>query len=154
SVNLLSSFKQFRGEFSGCKQANYSCPVTKVAWNLDLVSPNSLDFILEEVGCDSLSQDVYLGHDFFDNAATVWRELQETYDRVDGSIMFNLMQNINSFKQGGLPFLMGLDDVYQPIRSSIMTRKILLEAKDAFLIISKEESHRRIPPSSVKAEKP
>ncbi|GJU02862.1 ARID DNA-binding domain-containing protein [Tanacetum coccineum] len=154
SVNLLSSFKQFRGEFSGCKQANYSCPVTKVAWNLDLVSPNSLDFILEEVGCDSLSQDVYLGHVFSDNAATVWRELQETYDRVDGSIMFNLMQNINSFKQGGLPFLMGLDDVYQPIRSSIMTRKILLEAKDAFLIISKEESHRRIPPSSVKAEKP
>ncbi|GJY94845.1 ribonuclease H-like domain-containing protein, partial [Tanacetum coccineum] len=144
-----------------------------------------------------LSQDVYLGHVFSDNAATVWRELQETYDRVDGSIVFNLMQKINSFKQGGLPvseyyhklnslwrefdiltklpdctcearnelsdhakllklmqFLMGLDDVYQPIRSSIMTRKILPEAKDAFLIISKEESHRGIPPSSVKAEKP
>ncbi|GJW72889.1 ribonuclease H-like domain-containing protein [Tanacetum coccineum] len=145
----------------------------------------------------SLSQDVYLGHVFSDNAATVWRELQETYDRVDGSIVFNLMQKINSFKQGGLPvseyyhklnslwrefdiltklpdctcaarnelsdhakllklmqFLMGLDDVYQPIRSSIMTREVLPEAKDAFLIISREESHRGIPPSSVKAEKP
>ncbi|GJY52425.1 putative RNA-directed DNA polymerase [Tanacetum coccineum] len=143
------------------------------------------------------SQDVYLGHVFSDNAATVWRELQETYDRVDGSIVFNLIQKINSFKQGGLPiseyyhklnslwrefdiltklpdctcatrnelydhakllklmqFLMGLDDVYQPIRSSIMTREILPEAKDAFLIISREESHRGIPPSSVKAEKP
>ncbi|GKB32224.1 ribonuclease H-like domain-containing protein, partial [Tanacetum coccineum] len=144
-----------------------------------------------------LSQDVYLGHVFSDNAATVWRELQETYDRVDGSIVFNLMQKINSFKQGGLPvfeyyhklnslwrefdiltklpdctcaarnelsdhakllrlmqFLMGLDDIYQPIRSSIMTREILLEAKDAFLIISREESHRGIPPSTVKPEKP
>nr|GEX83657.1 ribonuclease H-like domain-containing protein [Tanacetum cinerariifolium] len=45
---------------------------------------------------------MYLGHVFSDNAATVWRELQETYDRVDGSIVFNLMQKINSFKQGGL----------------------------------------------------
>ncbi|GKC85873.1 hypothetical protein Tco_1141590, partial [Tanacetum coccineum] len=51
-------------------------------------------------------------------------------------------------------FLMGLDDVYQPIKGSIMTREILPEAKDAFLIISREESHRGIPPSSVKAEKP
>nr|GEX81596.1 ribonuclease H-like domain-containing protein [Tanacetum cinerariifolium] len=49
---------------------------------------------------------------------------------------------------------MGLDDVYQPIRSSIMTREILPEAKDAFMIISREESHRGIPPSFVKAEKP
>nr|GFA41674.1 ribonuclease H-like domain-containing protein [Tanacetum cinerariifolium] len=35
-----------------------------------------------------------------------------------------------------------------------MTREIPPEAKDAFLIISREESHRGIPPSSVKAEKP
>ncbi|GJT50103.1 ribonuclease H-like domain-containing protein [Tanacetum coccineum] len=208
SVSLLSSFKRFKGEFSGCKQANYSCPVTKVAWNLALVSPNSLDFILKELGvwasamklalqvkhkmgfingtcvketyaasaplleqwdkCNvvvlnwilsSLSQDVYLGHVFSNNAATVCRESQETYDRVNGSIVFNLMQKINSFKQARnelfdhakllklMQFLMGLDDVYQPIRSSIMTREILPEAKDAFLIISREESHRGIPPS-------
>ncbi|GJW31157.1 hypothetical protein Tco_0051189 [Tanacetum coccineum] len=114
----------------------------------------------------SLSQDVYLGHVFSNNAATVCRELQETYDRVDGSIVFNLMQKINSFKQARnelfdhakllklMQFLMGLDDVYQPIRSSIMTREILPEAKDAFLIISREESHRGIPPSFVKDEKP
>ncbi|GJS81971.1 ribonuclease H-like domain-containing protein [Tanacetum coccineum] len=51
-------------------------------------------------------------------------------------------------------FLMGLDDVYQPIRSSILTREILPEAKDAFIIISREESHRGIPASSVKVEKP
>ncbi|GJV52184.1 ribonuclease H-like domain-containing protein [Tanacetum coccineum] len=31
------------------------------------------------------------------------KELQETYDRIDGSIVFNLLQKINTFKQGGLP---------------------------------------------------
>ncbi|GKE40982.1 ribonuclease H-like domain-containing protein [Tanacetum coccineum] len=145
----------------------------------------------------SLSQDVYLGHIFSNNAAKVWNELKETYDRIDGSIVFNLLQKINSFKQGSLPvseyyhklnslwrefdaltklpdctcearnevvdhgklmklmqFLIGLDDVYQPIRSSILTRKILPEAKDAFVIISREESHRGIPASSSKTKKP
>ncbi|GJT29927.1 ribonuclease H-like domain-containing protein [Tanacetum coccineum] len=145
----------------------------------------------------SLSQDVYLGHVFSDNAALVWKELQETYDRIDGSIVFTLLQKINSFKQGGLPvseyyhklnslwrefdiltklpdcvcearaelidhgklmrlmqFLMGLDDVYQPIRSSLLTREILPEVRDAFLIIAREESHRGISSSSVKTEKP
>ncbi|GJT70416.1 hypothetical protein Tco_1029702 [Tanacetum coccineum] len=33
-----------------------------------------------------------------------------------------------------MQFLMGLDDVYQPIRSSLLTRKILPEVKDAFVI--------------------
>nr|GEV32236.1 ribonuclease H-like domain-containing protein [Tanacetum cinerariifolium] len=142
-------------------------------------------------------QDVYLGHVIFDNAESVWKELHETYDRIDGSIMFNLLQKINSFKQGGLPiseyyhkldsllkefdiltklpdytcatriklvdhgkllklmqFLMGLDDIYQPIRSNILTREILYEFKDAFLIVSREESHRGIPPTTVKIEKP
>nr|GEU51571.1 ribonuclease H-like domain-containing protein [Tanacetum cinerariifolium] len=138
------------------------------------------------------------GHVFSIKAATVWNELKDTYDRIDGSIMFNLLQKTNSFKQGGLPiseyyhklnslwreyeiltklpdytcsarlevanydkilklmqFLMGLDDIYQPIRSSILTREVLPEAKDAFLIISREESHRGIPSSygTVKTEK-
>ncbi|GJU13262.1 putative reverse transcriptase domain-containing protein [Tanacetum coccineum] len=44
-----------------------------------------------------------------------------------------------------MQFLMGLDDKYQPIRSSLLTREILPEVKDAFVIISKEESHRGIP---------
>ncbi|GKC14178.1 hypothetical protein Tco_1010960 [Tanacetum coccineum] len=124
-------------------------------------------------------------------------KLCETYDRIAGSIMFNLLQKINSFKQGGLlvseyyhklnslwrefdiltklpdytcvartegvnhdkmlklmQFLMGLDDIYQPIRSNILTREILLEVKDAFVIVSREESHRGIPFSSVKTDKP
>ncbi|GJY37383.1 hypothetical protein Tco_0422761 [Tanacetum coccineum] len=123
-------------------------------------------------------------------------KLQETYDKIDGYIVFNLLQKINSFKQGGLPvseyyhklnslwrefdiltklpdctcasrielvnhgkllklmqFLMGLDDIYQPKRSNILTREILPEVKYAFVIISMEESHRGIPPSTVKTDK-
>ncbi|GJU00145.1 hypothetical protein Tco_1110483 [Tanacetum coccineum] len=53
-----------------------------------------------------------------------------------------------------MQFLMGLDDIYQPVRSSILTREILPEAKDAFVIIYREESHMGIPASSVKTEKP
>ncbi|GJZ03090.1 ribonuclease H-like domain-containing protein [Tanacetum coccineum] len=102
----------------------------------------------------SLSQDVYLGHVFSDNVALVWKELQETYDRIDGSIVFTLLQKINSFKQDFMQFLMGLDDVYQPIRSSLLTREILPEVKDAFLIIAREESHRGISSSPCQAEKP
>nr|GEW81529.1 hypothetical protein [Tanacetum cinerariifolium] len=62
---------------------------------------------------------------------------------VDHNKLMKLMQ-----------FLMGLDDVYQPIRSSILTREVLPEAKDAFVIISREESHRGIPNTSVKTDKP
>ncbi|GJX21457.1 putative RNA-directed DNA polymerase, partial [Tanacetum coccineum] len=145
----------------------------------------------------SLSQDVYLGHVFSDNAQIVWKELEETYDRIDGSIVFNLLQKINSFKQGGLPiseyyhklnslwrefdiltklpdcvcaaraelgdhgklmklmqFLMGLDDVYEPIRSSLLTREVLLEVKYAFVILVREESHRGIPATTAKSDKP
>ncbi|GKE35330.1 putative transcription factor interactor and regulator CCHC(Zn) family protein, partial [Tanacetum coccineum] len=41
-----------------------------------------------------------------------------------------------------MQFLMGLDDVYQPIRSSLLTRDPIPDAKTAFSIISREESHR------------
>ncbi|GKF53002.1 hypothetical protein Tco_0159912, partial [Tanacetum coccineum] len=43
-----------------------------------------------------------------------------------------------------IQFLMGLDDCYQPVRSSILTRDPLPEVKDAYNVISKEESLRGI----------
>ncbi|GJY74151.1 hypothetical protein Tco_0478582, partial [Tanacetum coccineum] len=156
-------------------------------------SDNWLSFVI----LSSLSQDVYLGHVFSDNSESVWKELQETYDRIDGSIVFNLLQKINSFKKSGLPiseyyhklnslwrefniltklpdyvcearvelidhgkllklmpFLMGLDDIYQPIRSSLLTREILHEVNDTFVTIAREESHRAIPLTFAKSDKP
>ncbi|GJY11766.1 ribonuclease H-like domain-containing protein [Tanacetum coccineum] len=120
----------------------------------------------------SLSQDVYLGHVFSDNKIntfkqgglsvseyyhklnSLWREFdiltklpdctcEARTELVDHGKLLKLMQ-----------FHIGLDDIYQPIRSSLLTRKILREVKDAFVINSREESHREIPPSFVKSDKP
>ncbi|GKB47590.1 hypothetical protein Tco_0898343 [Tanacetum coccineum] len=107
-------------------------------------------------------------HVFSDNAQTVWNELEETYDRIDGSIVFNPLQKINSFKQGGLPIfeyyhkfnsLWGEFDILTklpdyPIRSSLLTKEVLLEVKDAFVILAREESHRGIPATTAKSDKP
>ncbi|GJW01946.1 hypothetical protein Tco_1560802, partial [Tanacetum coccineum] len=53
-----------------------------------------------------------------------------------------------------MQFLMGLDDIYQPIRSSLLTGEILLEVNDAFVIVARDESHRGIPPTFMKNDKP
>nr|XP_043615735.1 uncharacterized protein LOC122587627 [Erigeron canadensis] len=133
----------------------------------------------------SLSDDVYLGQVFSKDAMSVWEELKETYDKVDGSITFNLHHRINSLCQNGsslsnyyhklnalwrqfdslvklptctcnaaksiqdhhqliklMQFLIGLDEVYLPIRSTILTRDPLPNVKTAFAILSREESHR------------
>nr|GEW59588.1 ribonuclease H-like domain-containing protein [Tanacetum cinerariifolium] len=130
------------------------------AVKLALQIKNKMDFLLV------LALDVYLGHVFSDNDVvglpvniisklnSLWREFhiltklpdctcEARTEIIDHGKLMRLMQ-----------FLTSLDDVYQPIRSSILTREILPEAKDAFLIISREESHRGIPASFVKSEKP
>ncbi|GJX39143.1 ribonuclease H-like domain-containing protein [Tanacetum coccineum] len=48
-----------------------------------------------------VSSDVYIGLVYSKNAADVWKELNETYDKVDGSVVYNLLQKIRSVKQGG-----------------------------------------------------
>lgn len=47
-----------------------------------------------------------------------------------------------------MQFLMGLNDVYQPIRSNILSRDPLPDVKEAFNVVSREESHRGLHPSS------
>nr|GEV87350.1 putative Gag-polypeptide of LTR copia-type [Tanacetum cinerariifolium] len=48
-----------------------------------------------------VSSDVYIGLVYFENAASVWEDLNETHDKVDGSMVYNLLQKIRSVKQGG-----------------------------------------------------
>ncbi|GJZ99502.1 RNA-directed DNA polymerase, eukaryota [Tanacetum coccineum] len=47
-----------------------------------------------------------------------------------------------------MQFLMGLDYCYQPVRSSLLKRDPLPEVKDAYNVVSREESRRGIPESS------
>ncbi|GJX43082.1 ribonuclease H-like domain-containing protein [Tanacetum coccineum] len=41
-----------------------------------------------------------------------------------------------------MQFLMGLDDTYMQIRSSILSREVLPDVRRAYVVISSEESHR------------
>nr|GEU91546.1 ribonuclease H-like domain-containing protein [Tanacetum cinerariifolium] len=123
--------------------------------------------------------------------ATTWKDLKSTYDKVDVSIIFNMLHKISCLKQGGssladyyhrlnslwrefdaltklptcvcdankelethnklmklMQFFMGLDECYLSVRSSLLTRDPLPKVKDAYVIVSREESYRGIPESS------
>ncbi|GJW61098.1 ribonuclease H-like domain-containing protein [Tanacetum coccineum] len=85
-----------------------------------------------------------------------------TYDKVDGSAVFNLHKSIISLSQNGASlanyynnlnslwkqfdaiFFMGLYDNYLAIRSNILNREPLPLVKVSFAIVSGEESHRNI----------
>nr|GEV61090.1 hypothetical protein [Tanacetum cinerariifolium] len=88
---------------------------------------------------------------------------RETYDKVDDSVTFNLHHKINSLCQNGstledfkrnnqlmklMQFLMGLDNSYMQIRSSILSRDPLPDVRGTYAIISSEESHRVVSSSN------
>ncbi|GKD05638.1 ribonuclease H-like domain-containing protein, partial [Tanacetum coccineum] len=50
---------------------------------------------------NSISEELFLGQIFSKRAKHVWEELKETYEKVDGSIMFGLHNQINTLKQNG-----------------------------------------------------
>ncbi|GJW38949.1 ribonuclease H-like domain-containing protein [Tanacetum coccineum] len=58
----------------------------------------------------------------------------------DASKELGLHQQLMKLMQ----FLMGLDDCYQPVRSSLLTRDPLPEVKDAYNVVSREESYRGV----------
>ncbi|KAK1429347.1 hypothetical protein QVD17_11555 [Tagetes erecta] len=136
---------------------------------------------------NSISEELYVGQIFSKIASEVWDELKETYNKIDGSIIYNLHRQINSTNQNGnlisdyyhklncmwrqydtlinlpkctcaaaneltkfnqqiklMQFLMGLDDVYQPLRTQILSKEPLPTVKNAFALISNEESHRSL----------
>ncbi|KAK9063310.1 hypothetical protein SSX86_017180 [Deinandra increscens subsp. villosa] len=134
---------------------------------------------------NSVSDELYLGHVYSNLASEVWTELKDTYDKIDGSVVFDLYQKINGFTQSGLSvteyyhkinmmwkqldqilqiptctcdaskkfndfshliklmqFLMGLDSSYQSVRTNLLIQSELPSVKEAFSVLSREESHR------------
>ncbi|XP_071739846.1 uncharacterized protein [Rutidosis leptorrhynchoides] len=49
---------------------------------------------------NSISEELYSGQVFSQSAQIVWEELKETYDKIDGSITYNLHHKINSLTKG------------------------------------------------------
>ncbi|KAJ0735667.1 putative RNA-directed DNA polymerase [Helianthus annuus] len=134
---------------------------------------------------NSVSEELFLGQVFSKLASEVWTDLKETYDKVDGSVVYDLYKRINCISQNGssvaeyynklttmwkqfdamvqlpscscqaakdyndfstliklMQFLTGLDDVYQPVRTQLLTREPFPSVKAAYALISREESHR------------
>ncbi|KAJ0482051.1 putative RNA-directed DNA polymerase [Helianthus annuus] len=134
---------------------------------------------------NSVSEELFLGQVFSKYAYEVWEDLKETYDKIDGSVVYDLFKKINCISQNGsavadyynrlttmrtqfdamlklptcsckaakdyndftmliklMQFLMGLDDVYQPVRTNLLTRKEFPSVKVAYSVVSREESHR------------
>ncbi|GJV67699.1 putative RNA-directed DNA polymerase [Tanacetum coccineum] len=82
------------------------------------------------LGC--VSQNVFMCQIFSKNAKVVWDELEETYNKLkEHNQLLKLMQ-----------FLMGLDEIYAPIRSIILTTDPIPDVKGAFATLSRDESHR------------
>ncbi|XP_035842144.1 uncharacterized protein LOC118488849 [Helianthus annuus] len=134
---------------------------------------------------NSVFEELFLGQVFSKLASEVWTDLKETYDMVDGSVVYDLYKRINCISQSGssvaeyynklttmwkqfdamvhlpscscqaakdyndfstliklMQFLMGLDDVYQHVRTNLLTREPFPSVKAAYALISKEQSHR------------
>nr|GEU75597.1 ribonuclease H-like domain-containing protein [Tanacetum cinerariifolium] len=96
-----------------------------------------------------VKEELFLGQIFSKRAKHVWEELKETYDKVDGSIMFSLNHQIHTPKQNGssiVDYYHKLnafeDDSYMQIRSSILSREVLPDVRIAYATISSVECHR------------
>ncbi|GKA67709.1 ribonuclease H-like domain-containing protein [Tanacetum coccineum] len=77
------------------------------------------------------------------------RQLNAMYKQFDALIELPrcICHTVDDFKKHNqvmklIQFLMGLDDTYMQIRSSILSRETLLDVRSAYATISSEESHR------------
>ncbi|GKD15364.1 ribonuclease H-like domain-containing protein, partial [Tanacetum coccineum] len=81
--------------------------------------------------------------------------LSNQWERCNSIVLSWLLNSVSKdlflgqiFSDNASEFLMGLNDVFQPIRSSLLSRETLPDVKDAFSIVSKEESHTGLASSS------
>ncbi|GKA00532.1 ribonuclease H-like domain-containing protein [Tanacetum coccineum] len=119
--------------------------------------------VLKSVDCwRAIYFDLYAGTIYAKSAFELWNDLKDTYDKVDGSVVFNLHKSINCLNQNGTSLadyynnlnslwkqfdaMVSLHayDNYLAIRSNILTREPLPLVKAAFAIVNGEESHRNI----------
>ncbi|XP_023737486.1 uncharacterized protein LOC111885459 [Lactuca sativa] len=71
----------------------------------------------------SISENLYANHACLESAYDLWNELNETYHKTDGSVIFNVHQKIVSHSQ---------DDSYNQVKSHILLMDPLPSVKTAF----------------------
>ncbi|XP_076934819.1 uncharacterized protein LOC143601249 [Bidens hawaiensis] len=96
---------------------------------------------------NSLTQNGSSVSDYYHSLNSLWRRYNSLTKLptcvCDVSIEISDFNNRTKLIQ----FLMGLDDIYQPIRTTILTKDPLPSIKAAFAVISSEESHKGYPPN-------
>ncbi|GKE24157.1 ribonuclease H-like domain-containing protein [Tanacetum coccineum] len=121
-----------------CKRSNTNDILGK-QW--DRVSAIVLGWIL-----NSISEELFLGQIFSKRAKHVWEKLKETYDKVNGSIMFGLNNHINSLKQNGssiADYYHKLNALWKKYYAMIELPKCVCNASEGFKKHNQfEESHR------------
>ncbi|GJT88433.1 hypothetical protein Tco_1070150 [Tanacetum coccineum] len=112
-----------------------------------------------------VSPELFIGQVFSSNAKQIWDELTKTYDKIDGSVIFNLHYKINTVSQNGSK----LSDYYHKLNSlwkeyDVMVQlpictcdgagsykdhvqllklmQFVMGLDDAFSHLSRDESHR------------
>nr|GEY74080.1 ribonuclease H-like domain-containing protein [Tanacetum cinerariifolium] len=102
-----------------------------------------------------VSSNVYMGLVYSVDVASVWKDLESTYDKVDGYVIFNLLKKISSIKQDGSY----VADYYHRLNSlwrefNALTKELGLHNQLMKLMQFLMESHRGIPePSGVTESK-
>ncbi|XP_035830083.1 uncharacterized protein LOC118479587 [Helianthus annuus] len=97
-----------------------------------------------------VSEELYLGHMYSKTASEVWKELKKHMTKLMDQILQILVCACNASKQYNdfshliklMQFLMGLDSVYQSVRTNLLIKDPLPTVKEAFSIVSREEFHR------------
>ncbi|KAJ0575491.1 putative RNA-directed DNA polymerase [Helianthus annuus] len=113
---------------------------TDLKESLDKIDGSVVYDLYKKINC--ISQNGSTVAEYYNRLTTMWKQFdamlqlpscscQAAKDYNDFSALIKLMQ-----------FLMGLDDVYQPVRTNILTRESFPSVKVAFSIVSREESHR------------
>nr|GEX93448.1 ribonuclease H-like domain-containing protein [Tanacetum cinerariifolium] len=82
---------------------------------------------------NSLSSELFVGAIYAKTASEMWNDLKETYDKVDGSAMFNLHKNIYYLNQTGST----LADYYNNLNS-------LWKQFDAMIVDSEANQHMTV----------
>ncbi|GJW26129.1 ribonuclease H-like domain-containing protein [Tanacetum coccineum] len=152
-TNDSSSGALVNVKLTGCENYRVWATAIKLPCKLEIKWVLLMELVLN---LPIISEDLYLSQVYSENVAEVWKELKDTYDKLDGSILeFDILTKFspctcNARTELGkhqqlmklMQFLVGLDDVYHPIRSSLLTQPELPDVKDAFVTVCKEESHK------------